>query len=617
MEILLAIATILGGIAAGWYFWDKWRDGKQAAATRAASRNERSPQADSAPRSRIVLRAEARAFGILMGEDSAAARAALDHAHETLVSAISESGGQVVATPAEAIVALFDDARRCIEGAIAARAALKRFNQERPASDRVHYRFGVDAGEVALRSGVLVGTAAERAAELSLRAPTDGIRLSAAVRALLPQDAGFEISSDADDVFSVAFSEPTAPSGPPQMESLDLPLPERPSVVLLPFACLGADAEGQALAEGLRIDIQNALVKMSGLFLVAAGSANAHRGVPGSAAAPRLGVRHALEGTVQRLGERVRVSMTLTDTASGVVIWSERYDRRLDASFALQDEIAERVVTALDVKLAAGEQARVWHKCLTHPGAREHFYRGVQAFFKMDAESMASAKASFERVAALVPDSPLGPTNVAMCLWFQVTRGWTDDPDQTRRQAGEWAERAVSMEDADGQAHTVLGNVRLLERRFDEALAIARKAVAVRPSCTNANGFLANVLLHCGEISAAVTHARRAIRISPVYPPWFMEILSGAYRECGQNEFAVTTAQEGIRLAPKSGSVRLVLASSLVRGGWPDEARRVARQVPEIDAGFSVAQYAARQPFRDPAVIERIAADLRSAGLPD
>ncbi|MDH3286314.1 MAG: hypothetical protein OEP48_01105 [Betaproteobacteria bacterium] len=617
MEIVLAIATILGGIAGSWYFWDKWQDRKRAVTARAADHNERSSQAESALRSRIVLRAEARAFGILMGDDSAAARAALDRAHETLVSALSESGGQVVATPAEAIVALFDDARRCIEGAIAAHATLKRFNQEQPASDRVHYRFGIDAGQVALRAGVLVGSAAERAAELSLRAPTDGVRLSAAVRALLPQDTGFEISSDADDVFSVAFGEPSAHSGPAQLESLDLPVPGRPSILLLPFACLGADAEGQALAEGLRYDIQNALVKMSGLFLVAAGSANAHRSVPGNAAAPRLGVRHALEGTVQRLGERVRVSMTLTDTTSGVVTWSERYDRTLDASFALQDEIAERVVTALDVKLAAGEQARVWHKCLTHPGAREHFYRGVQAFFKLDAESMANAKASFERVAALVPDNPLGPTNVAMCLWFQATRGWTNDPVETRRQAGEWAERAVSMEDADGQAHTVLGNVRLLERRFDEALATARKAVEVRPGCTNANGFLANVLLHCGELSAALTHARRAIRISPVYPPWFMEILSGVYRECGQNDFAATTAQEGLRLAPQSVSGRLLLISSLVRGGWPNEARRVARQLPEIDAGFSVAQYLARQPFRDPTVIERIAEDLKLAGLPD
>jgi hypothetical protein len=96
-----------------------------------------------------------------------------------------------------------------------------------------------------------------------------------------------------------------------------------------------------------------------------------------------------------------------------------------------------------------------------------------------------------------------------------------------------------------------------------------------------------------------------------------MEILSGAYRECDQYEFAVTTAQEGLRLAPKSVGGRLLLISSLVRGGWPDEARRVARQLPGIEADFSVAKFAARQPFRDPRVIERFSADLKSAGLPD
>ena len=220
-------------------------------------------------------------------------------------------------------------------------------------------------------------------------------------------------------------------------------------------------------------------------------------------------------------------------------------------------------------------------------------------------------------VAEMVPDSPIGPTNVAMTLWFEVTRGWTDDPDESRRQARKWAERATAMEDADGQAHTVLGNVLLLERRFDEALAVARKAVEIRPGCTNANGFLANVLLHCGEAGAAITHARRAIRLSPVFPPWFMEILSGAYRECGQSDLAVTAAQESLRLAAKSVNGRVILATALVRGGWTDDARRIARQLTAIDPGFSVAGYAARQPFRDPAVIERIAGDLKTAGLPD
>src|SRR5690606_34087528 len=129
---------------------------------------------------------------------------------------------------------------------------------------------------------------------------------------------------------------------------------------------------------------------------------------------------------------------------------------------------------------------RVWRKCLTDPRAREIFYRGIQSFFRMNAEAMTTARVCFERVADLVKSSAIGPSNVAMTLWMQATRGWTDDPRKARLLAGEWAERAMQFEDADGQAHTVLGNVRLLQGRHDEAVKIARDAIEIRPGCNNA-----------------------------------------------------------------------------------------------------------------------------------
>lgn len=204
-----------------------------------------------------------------------------------------------------------------------------------------------------------------------------------------------------------------------------------------------------------------------------------------------------------------------------------------------------------------------------------------------------------------------------MCLWFEVARGWSSDAEQARAAAGEWAERAVAMADADGQAHTVLGNVRLLQRRFDEALAIARQAAVIRPNCTNANGFLANVLVHCGEPDAALTHVKRAIRYSPVYPPWFLEILAASYRESGQVDFAVAAAQEGLRIAPQAVNCRLILASALVRGGWLEDAHRIAREVASLTPDFSLARHAGREPYRDQAVLDRVMSELRSAGLPD
>ncbi len=235
----------------------------------------------------------------------------------------------------------------------------------------------------------------------------------------------------------------------------------------------------------------------------------------------------------------------------------------------------------------------------------------------MNAESMARARACFARVAELAPDSPLGATWVALCLWFDSTRGWAADVAQAREQAGLWAERAVTMEDADGQAHTVLGNVRLLQRRFDEALSVAREALDIRPGCTNANAFLANVLLYCGDPQRAVLHARRAIRYMPVYPPWFVEILAAAYRDAGLLDFAVVTAREIARIAPSALQGRLILASALGRNGWPADARRVARDARVLDPNLSLGRWALSQPYRNANVLAGIVDDLRRLGVPE
>lgn len=566
-----------------------------------------------------IVRAEVRSFGVLMGEDDGATRAALQRGREIVTNALERGRAKITATPADTVIAGFADVADGVSRTASARDALIAANHDLPVESRAHYRFGIELGRVEESPDGPAGEAVERAAVIGLRAQADGIRLSEAVRARLPSPKELNLAPGEEGTYTLlrTASPHDAPKLPVQLEALDLPLPDKPSIGLLPFVPVGDNPESAAFAEGLRIDIQNALVKMSGLFLLGAGSANAFRGVPGADVAPRVGVRYVLEGSVQHAGDKVRVTAQLTDTIKESVIWSERYDRALDDTFALQDEITERIVTALNVKLTSGEQARIWHKCITNPHAREVFYRGIQAFFRMNSESMASARKSFEQVSELVKNSAVGPTNVAMSIWIQSTRGWIEEPERARILAGEWADRAVACEDADGQAHTVLGNVRLLQRRFDEALKIAHEAIEIRPGCNNANGFLANVLLHCGETAAAITHAKRAIRLMPVYPPWFVEILAAAYRESGQIDLATIAAREIIRIAPAAVHGRLVLTSILVRTGWLADARRVARDVLTLDKNFSRSRYAAAQPYRDPGVPMRIADDLGKAGLPE
>jgi TolB-like protein len=603
VEVLLTIATILGGVAAIWYFWDKWADrAKQPGALHLV------PSGHGA-----VIYAQPRAYGVLMGENAAAASKAVERSGAGVAAAFAAHRGEPRSAHAGAVVAFFPGADQGLAAARSAREGVLRANSELPADQRVHHRFGVDM----CAQGADAAEAVARAAVLAAGAQTDGIHISEALRAGLA-DRGDSLHLSAADAgsYALSFGEGEKRAGPVQLEGLDLPLPAKPSIVLLPFTAVAEDAAAQAFASGLRLDIQTALVKMSGVFLIAAGTANALRGVPAAQAAARLGVRHVLEGNVQRQGERARVNVQLVDSQEDRIVWSEHYDRALDGSFALQDEIAERIVTALDVKLASGEQARVWRKCLTQPKARDHYYSGMLAFFQMNADAIASARAHFERLAELAPESPYGPTMVAFCLWIQATRGWAKDPALARQQAGKWAERAAAMEDADGQAHTVLGNVRLLQRRFDDAVRIAGEAVEIRPNCTNANGFLANVLLYCGEPLAAAERVRKAIRISPVYPPWFIEILAAAYRDGGQLDMAEMAAREAVRINPGSREARLILASVLVRRGAGDEARSMAAAVLAKEPGFSSRAYAGNLPYRDDAARERIVADLEQAGFP-
>ena len=578
------------------------------------------PLAASGGMDTVVVRAEARAFAVLMGEDQAAARSALHSARALVASNLESRGGRLLQTPADTVIAIFASAADGVSGAADARDALARLNRNLPSEDRVHYRFGIASGKVHEGPEGPGGAAVERTAALSLRAPAGAVRLSEGVASALPHEKAFATTKAEADDYELAVERVAVggPAVPMQLQSLDPPLPARPSIVILPFKAIGDDHDAsEAFAEGLRIEVQNALTKMSGVFLLGVGSALAMRGWSPADAAARAGVRYVLEGSVQRSGNQLRVSVQLTDAVAGAVVFSESYDRALDHEFALQDEITSCIVATLDVKLVSGEQARIWHKGLTDPKARESFYRGIQAFFRMSAESMANARAFFAIVVELAPGSPLGPTWIALCLWFEAARGWASDPARSIEQAGIWAERAAVMEDSDGQAHTVLGNVRLLQRRFDEALAIANEALTIRPGCTNANGFLANVLLFCGEPQQAIVHAKRAIRYMPVYPPWFVEILAAAYRDAGWLDLAVIAAREVPRIAPSAMQGRLVLASALARSDWLADARRVVSESRILDAGLSLARWTASQPYRDAAALANVVNDLRRSGVPD
>lgn len=566
-----------------------------------------------------VMRADLYGYGLMMGEHSPR-RDAMMH---LLEDEIRRFGGDVISTPASGLIARLKHPTEGIACAVDALEQVQRRNAGLPGKEKVLLRIGVAADYDDLEKAV------SRASRYASLADPGGICLGPVVRehaasehvaGVIPLDT--DGASDEPEVFRIpplqngsAVAKPD--SAPRQLRHLDIPVPDRPSIAILPFRNLSEDPDHAFLGEGLRIDIQNALVRISGLFLIAAGSTNAYRAEDPIEAGRHFGVGHVLHGDVRRAGDRARIDLQLANTATGAIEWSEQFDRTLEDIFSVQDEITAQVVTALDVKLVAGEQAKVWHRTLPDIRTLEMFYRGVEDFFRMEPAAMFNARQRFEAVHEMQSDVSIGSTWAAFSHWFEAFRHWSDDPGQSFARAGEWACKAINMEDADGQAHTVMGHVHLMGRNFDDAFETGHEAVTIRPNCTNANGFYANILHYCGDQPAAIKYIKRAIRLSPVYPPFFAGILASAYRANGQFAAAIPVAQEAISLNPDDLYARLALAASYSAEGWQSGARDVAADIMRIDPGFSVSRFAADQPYRDKETLEEYVEELREAGLPE
>jgi class 3 adenylate cyclase/TolB-like protein/Tfp pilus assembly protein PilF len=565
-----------------------------------------------------LINADVVGYSRLMSTDEPGTLKSLK-AYETGViePAVAEHKGRIVKRMGDGYLIEFASVVEAVE------CALGWQTQATESDQRLKFRIGVHLGDVIAEGEDIYG---------------DGVNIAARLEAL-SQPGCIALSDDAfrqvRDRLKVEFHDlgeheikniprplrvwewrcPTAI--PRRLQNVTLPAMDKPSIVIMPFRNLTGDPEMEYFTDGLRMDIQNALVKVSGLFLIASGSAYAFRGVPSQDAACTLGATYALEGSIRAAGKKVRVTAEVSEAVSGRIILAQQFDHILDDSFDLQDEITGRVLAAINVRLVAGEQAKVWHKTLKDLRALEAFYKGVHAFYQMDRESMQSARQYFERVAEICPDAPVGATWVAMSHWFDIQRGWSDAPERSKELARQWAEVAVAMPDADGQAHSALSYFYLIERRFDEALEAGRQAVANRPSCAYANCFYGNVLHFCGEQDGAIHHVELAMRVQPLHPPFYLHMLALAYRAKGELESAVTTAKRALELSPNDLASRIVLTSAYVGLGRQDMAEETAAEIRRMDPLFSVTQFARAQPYRDADVLESFLSDLRSAGLPN
>jgi adenylate cyclase len=603
-----------------------------------------------------ILAADVVGYSRLMNEDEAGTLAALKACREDVINPqIAAYDGRVVKWMGDGLLADFPSAVQAVLCAVAIQRQFGGRSGDVPAGQRIEFRIGINVGDIIVEGDDIYGDGVNIAARMEAIAEPGGISVSGSVFDHIKnkieldlEDLGEQqvknipepihiyrvapgmMESTADSAVSPSnrASHPTEGSAdggqagdrPDPSIDIDLSLPDNPSIAVLPFTNMSADAEQEFFSDGITEDIITELSKVSGLLVVARNSTFTYKGkaVDAKRVSHEQGVRYVLEGSVQKAGKRVRVTAQLIDATTGHHIWAERYDRDLEDIFAVQDEITREIVVALDVKLHEGEQARLWASGTKNLEAWECVRLGAADVYGTTMERLLKAKRLFERALELDPNYAMA---WVMLSWFHhyesVAAGIGD---VERREAGlaavlDCAEKALKLDPACADAYGQLALCRLEVNAFDEAIDMSERAIAMAPSSADNLCVAAMVLTKSGQPDRGVELIKKALRASPLYRAELLRCLGLAYRLSGQVEAAVSAYKESLRRDSEYLAAHVNLTSSLGELGRVEEAKAAAREIFRLEPNFSIKAYMEGLSYRNPSDLVRIEEGLRKAGL--
>ena len=408
------------------------------------------------------------------------------------------------------------------------------------------------------------------------------------------------------------------PNGINEQSRPALPLPDRPAIAVLPFINMSGDVEQEYFSDGISEDIIAALSKLRWFFVIARNSSFVYKNkaVHMKQVAAELGVGYVVEGSVRRGGDRVRITVQLNDVATGSHIWAERYDRDLADVFAVQDEITEAIVAAIEPQLYATENFRAQRKPPNSLDAWDLVMRALSHYWRVTRQDNVVAQALLEKATAIDPNYGQALGVLAASHTFSAHMGWED-----RQTAVSIAERAaltaILADSEDPWAHYALGHVYLFTRRFDDSLAEFDLALRLNPNFSLAQGYDGLALAYCGRWEEANVAARRALRLSPRDP--FSAIYYGiaAYAQfVGRNYAeAMRLSREGIRQRSDFVGAHRVLTAAAGMAGRTDIASVALQELRRAQPNISLAWIASQMPIKLEADREHYLEGFRRAGL--
>ena len=544
---------------------------------------------------------------------------------ELLDPAIEQHRGRVVKRIGDGILVEFASVVDAVRCAVALQQGMAVRNAGVAPDRRIVFRIGINFGDIVVEEdGDLMGDAVNIAARLQAIADPGAIVLAEDAWRQARGKITIEFADLGDrelkniavpvHVYSASPASPNSPDVPIASRPVYPPLPDRPSIAVLPFLNLGGQQEQEYFADAITEDIVTALSRWHWFFVIARNSSFAYKGraVPVKQIGRELGVRYLLEGSIRHSGTRVRITAQLIDVATAAHIWADNFDRELADIFALQDEITERVVSAIEPAMLHSEGARIVRKNPKDLSAFDCFQRGMWHFNAMSQSSYQEALSLFRQCISRDPELSLGHIGLARTLYNGVLRAWGDDPARDLVEAQAAAQTAITLDAHDAYGHFALSGSSLYLGLHQEALEEAGRAIALNPNFAFAHFRLGQVLMYLGRPADAVAPIERSMRHSPFDPQLGAMRTQLALVHYHAGNYAESVVQAHAAMHLKDFSAYTVLAASLARLGRREEARNaLAALGPE----FARQRPTRAAPYANPADREDLREGLRLARM--
>ena len=579
-----------------------------------------------------ILAADVVGYSRLASEDEERTLARLRALRSDLIDpTIAVHNGRVVKRTGDGALVEFRSVVDAVRCAIEVQNGMVERNAGVPQDRRIEFRIGIHLGDVVEESdGDLMGDGVNIASRLEGVAEPGAICLSEdayrQVKARLDlsvSDLGSKQLKNIADPIRVYALQVGAGAAKPAMVSQSATsqpataAPPKLSIAVLPFANMSGDPEQDYFADGISEDIITGLSKLPQLFVIARNSSFTFKGqnVHVQDVGTKLGVRHVLEGSVRKSGNRVRITAQLIDAASGGHLWAERFDRDLTDIFAVQDDVTQHIVGALAVNLTVDEQQRLSSEHTRNPEAYDCFLRGRELWHGLTEATNTAARDLLLRAIELDPKFAAAHAFLALTYGLDYLNRWGASPSTAMEHAEQAAGRAVALDDADPWAHWALSMIYLYTRRHDAALSECERVVALNPNFAEGYVSFGEVLHYSGSNEEALRCFDRGMALNPYFPDVLLHFRALACFQLGRYGEAVSLLEQRVARNAITDVSRALLAASLGHLGRVDEARAAWQETLRVNPGYSLDYRRKVLPYKNPANFELVVEGLRKAGV--